>query len=330
MHATRVSLLLTVLLAGCSGPQGPWPAQGWPWPALSHAGYMPGTGKRAPAAEGAYSDFSFNWQLTGDPRIMPVQVFDDGTRMWLQFQPGSAWPAVFEAVSGGWRPLAYERDGPYMVLQGVYPNLALRGGHLHGEIRRVEEPNALARGGVSPTAPVAAPAAAAAPDARAAHPSVADAKPVPAPGTQVVPQGYAPALGQQRQKTASVESQPVDSIPVKSIAPDAALRKPVTIDRVPTAYAVSPADHTIRQALGRWAARAGWTFSAEHWAVDVDIPLVGSARFDSDFKAAVRELLAATEMGERPVQPCFYSNQVLRVVPYAQPCDRRKGMGAAS
>jgi hypothetical protein len=43
---------------------------------------------------------------------------------------------------------------------------------------------------------------------------------------------------------------------------------------------------------------------------------------------AVRHLLAATELSERPLQPCFYSNQVLRVVPYAQACDRTAGSPA--
>lgn len=95
-------------------------------------------------------------------------------------------------------------------------------------------------------------------------------------------------------------------------------------------FSVSPADQTMRQALERWASLAGWTFGAEHWAVDVDIPLVGVASFEADFKTAVRELLAATELGDRPLQPCFYSNRVIRVVAYAQACDRRKGMGVMS
>jgi len=45
----------------------------------------------------------------------------------------------------------------------------------------------------------------------------------------------------------------------------------------------------------------------------------------------VRALLAATELSERPVQPCFYANQVLRVVAYTQTCDRSAApAGAAS
>jgi hypothetical protein len=78
----------------------------------------------------------------------------------------------------------------------------------------------------------------------------------------------------------------------------------------------------MRRALARWASIAGWTFQPEHWAVDVDIPLSGSADFSDDFKQSVRDLLGATELGERPLQPCFYANRVVRVVPMSQACDR--------
>ena len=31
--------------------------------------------------------FNFDWELSGEPSVAPVQVFDDGHRTWLQFQP---------------------------------------------------------------------------------------------------------------------------------------------------------------------------------------------------------------------------------------------------
>ncbi|HEU0230569.1 MAG TPA: toxin co-regulated pilus biosynthesis Q family protein [Burkholderiaceae bacterium] len=95
-------------------------------------------------------------------------------------------------------------------------------------------------------------------------------------------------------------------------------------------FEVGPADGNIRQTLNRWAQVAGWTFNVEHWAVNVDVPIVGSATFDSGFKPAVRALLASTELGDRPLRPCFYSNKVVRVVPYAQVCDRTRNPGSSS
>lgn len=87
-------------------------------------------------------------------------------------------------------------------------------------------------------------------------------------------------------------------------------------------FRAAPPDATLRAVLARWADAAGWTFQPQHWAVDVDIPLAASADFPGDFKSAVRGLLASTELADKPLQPCFYGNRVLRVVPLAQSCTR--------
>lgn len=291
MFPHRLLLLLLVVLAGCAGPHG-GPGLSWSWPGPSPvAASYPDISHPLPDGTGLYRPFDFAWQLAGDPEIMPVQVFDDGARMWLQFPAEGAWPAVFEVGMEGWRPLSYRREPPYMVLEGVYPELALRGGHLQGVIRRlIREPEIAAEVPSPSDTPSAAILTEGSFTAPVAVPASIDTS----------SEGATPA--------------PVTEVPVEIAAP----------------FIVSPADVTIRQALARWAQVAGWTFSAEHWAVDVDIPLVGAATFETDFKSAVRELLAATEMGDRPLQPCFYSNRVVRVVPYAQACDRRKGMGVVS
>ena len=93
-------------------------------------------------------------------------------------------------------------------------------------------------------------------------------------------------------------------------------------------YSVSHTDVHLRQALTRWARLSGWRFQAEHWAVDIDIPLSASASFSDDFVGSVQALMASTELADRPLQPCFYANQVLRIVPLAEPCDRTVGDGA--
>ena len=93
-------------------------------------------------------------------------------------------------------------------------------------------------------------------------------------------------------------------------------------------YAITSADKNLRQALARWSGLSGWRFQAEHWAVDVDIPLTATANFSDDFIGSVRALVEATELSERPLQPCFYTNQVLRIVPINEACDRTAIEGA--
>lgn len=93
-------------------------------------------------------------------------------------------------------------------------------------------------------------------------------------------------------------------------------------------FAVTPEDQHLRLALSRWSGLSGWRFQPEHWGVDVDIPLTAGASFTDDFVTSVQALVASTELSDRPLQPCFYTNQVLRVVTASEPCDRTLAPGA--
>lgn len=86
-------------------------------------------------------------------------------------------------------------------------------------------------------------------------------------------------------------------------------------------WSVSLADGTVRQALARWALDANWTVA---WEVPVDIPLTAGADLATtpDFHEAVAVLADAVAMGETPIRPCFYANQVVRLLPYNAVCDR--------
>lgn len=234
----------------------------------------------SPAAQG----FRFDWQLSGDPAVAPLQVFDDGRETWLQFAPGQALPAIFGVGSEGERALPYVRRDPYVVVVGTWKALSFRGGRLSAKAQRAQS---------------AAPALADAAPAESSHPET------PAPST--------------------------DSAGAASTAPaDTAVPGPLAATP-PLVYRAAPPDSTLRAVLGRWADMAGWTFHSHHWAVDVDIPLSATAEFPGDFKSAVRGLLGATELADRPLQPCFYSNRVLRVVPIAQSCSRMTApQGAAA
>jgi hypothetical protein len=273
MHRIFKTLFLLPCLSACA-------------PSLLHGGVspawesMPGTGVR----------HDFNWRLSGDRQVAPVQVFDDGRQTWLQFAPGQATPAIFVEHNGVEHPAAYTRREPYVVVRGKWPSLVMRGGSLRARADYL----GAAPGSTAPAAVVGAT------HSVSAAPSGVSAVTQPGPAA---PPSPAPSPAASR---------------ISAAAPSAAL------------YRVTPSDDNMRRALARWAGLAGWTFQPEHWAVDVDIPLSASASFSDDFKASVRALLAATELGERPLQPCFYANQVLRVVPLSQACDRTVVRAGAS
>jgi len=88
-------------------------------------------------------------------------------------------------------------------------------------------------------------------------------------------------------------------------------------------FQVHLSDPSLRHVLVRWARSAGWTHGPDHWAVDRDLPVVapaGPEHFGADFREAVRRLLGASELTDRPLQPCFYSNRVVRVISRGDTC----------
>ena len=90
-------------------------------------------------------------------------------------------------------------------------------------------------------------------------------------------------------------------------------------------FDVRRSDKTVREVLVRWSALVGWDHQAEHWTADRDLPIVGTAdasTFGPDFRGAVRKLMDSTGLTDRPLQPCFYTNRVLRVVALSESCDR--------
>jgi hypothetical protein len=242
-----------------------------------------GPGASWQAAEPAAGGFRFDWRLSGDPAVAPVQVFDNGREVWLQFAPGQSLPAVFGVRGDGEHALPYARRHPYVVVKGEWAVLRFRGGRLAARAEREE--------GLANMAAVPA-----------------QSEPVAMPGVGAL----------------AAEGPLAVNGPAAVAAPEPVISPPPAV-LVPQ-FRAAPPDATLRAVLARWAEGSGWTFQPQHWAVDVDIPLSASADFSGDFKSAVRELLGATELAEKPLQPCFYGNQVLRVVPLAQSCSRMSSL----
>lgn len=238
----------------------------------------------------------FAWRLSGDRAVAPLQVFSDASRTWLQWLPGQMLPIILGASEQGEQVLTYLRQGPYTIVEGHWSALLFRSARQQARARRADAPLVVA----------AIPQQHGSPNSSHSQPQSARsaAQPNAAFHSQENPSAYAPLQATEPRVPEPRVSQPL--------------------------FAVSHTDLHLRQALTRWAGLSGWRFEPEHWAVDIDIPLSASAKFSEDFVSSVQALLAATELSDRPLQPCFYSNQVLRIVPAAEPCDRTRGDGAST
>lgn len=243
------------------------------------------------------SEYNFDWRLSGDRHVAPLQIFDDGKRTWLQLLPDQIAPAVFHRTAHGDRLLPFVRQGEYLLIDGVWPVLTFRGGGL----------GAAAHKALPEVTPLGIPADKISADRALDTTQHSD------DSTLSVPQPGLPKTGDYD----------VAAIDTGGDSDEARRLTDATFDSIsPPSYAVLLQDGNLRRVLHRWAARANWTFAPEHWAVDVDIPISGEADFPGSFEDAVQDVLASTELADRPLRPCFYSNRVLRVVAYTQSCDR--------
>ena len=95
---------------------------------------------------------------------------------------------------------------------------------------------------------------------------------------------------------------------------------PIVIKEV---WHIGPEDGTVRQAVARWATKANWTFGADQWELNFDLPIEAPANFEAEnFQEAIQALSQAIAMTESPVRPCFYANNVLRMIPFTRSCSR--------
>lgn len=119
--------------------------------------------------------------------------------------------------------------------------------------------------------------------------------------------------GQEMLFSLPAESSPAEALPQ-------AEPEPVILKEI---WKISPEDRTVRQALARWAGKAGWTFGPDQWEVNFDLPIQAPAEFEAaSFQEATQALSQAVAMTESPIRPCFYGNRVLRVVPFTRSCNR--------
>ncbi len=260
----------------------------------------------------AQTRFDFSYAVS-DSRI---NVFDDGQTTRLQLPEGLVLPAVIARTPAGEQILTPRRDGVYLVVDGVHAQMALVWANNRqvqiqymGAMTDLRQGRAAAHAALAPAQTTQAQAA----PVQVATTAPASRQQALASAVQVAAQASVPSLPVQAVAAASVPQTAAAVAAVAAVATEPAKPAPT--------FSVRQRE-SIRETLARWSQDAGWTHLPEHYTVDFDIQILGSVEPYTDFRAGVRALLATTSMTERPLQPCFYSNQVLRVVLRTQRCDQ--------
>ncbi|MFC5428033.1 TrbG/VirB9 family P-type conjugative transfer protein [Paraburkholderia denitrificans] len=70
--------------------------------------------------------YDFDWRMSGATEIRPYQVFDDGQRIYLQFDDPKHVPAIFADMPGGLVLLRWRPDPPYVIVDRMDPALVFR------------------------------------------------------------------------------------------------------------------------------------------------------------------------------------------------------------
>lgn len=85
------------------------------------------------AAPGAYS---FGWTVTGSDDVKPVQVFDDGAKIYVQFSDMKRPPAIFADTPRGRVLLRWEAQPPYAVIASLEQTLIFQIGTMEARAQR--------------------------------------------------------------------------------------------------------------------------------------------------------------------------------------------------
>lgn len=119
-----------------------------------------------------------------------------------------------------------------------------------------------------------------------------------------------PAASTPSVPAASLVSQPPKVIPV-SPTPPTVVAKVVPPKPIQEQWAMTASDVTLRRALGKWAAKAGWQLV---WEASVDVPINVTATFEGDFRTAVKRLFQSLSAADVNLTGMLYAgNRVLRV-----------------
>lgn len=228
-----------------------------------------------PAAAPVNVGVDWNWMVSGDNAVRPVQVFSLNGKTYLQMDAKQIMPALI--VNG--TPIPFGISPPYLVIQGMPHRIEVVANGYRAIVAYI---------GPGQTATPAAPAPSAsrvqrvsmAPDATQVQ---AVAAPVRAPAVEVrrlapaiAPQPATPAAAQPTSMLARAQSSSrVERVQVNQ--------------RDEIAWQIDPRQQMLSHALDQWAQRVGMQVE---WRAPIDVPIVGTTQYRTIFLMAFTDALA--------------------------------------
>lgn len=134
----------------------------------------------------ASANYNFGWTVTGADQAKPMQVFDDGSKVFVQFIDMKHVPAIFAETPNGRVLLRWDLQFPYAVIARAEQTLIFQSGSYEARATR-------SAAGALASAPAAAPASGATNAANAATANAAGAKTAKAASSNANPSATAAA-----------------------------------------------------------------------------------------------------------------------------------------
>ncbi|MHB8847821.1 MAG: LysM peptidoglycan-binding domain-containing protein [Burkholderiales bacterium] len=163
--------------------------------------------------------YDFHYSAAGDGMVKPVQIFDDGTRLYLQFRDPDMIPAVFVNTVNGIIRLPVHQEFPYIVADSLSPEILIKFGELQAVIRydggRPLTDNGSMTGSSEPLAIASAASIPPEQQATPAAPFMRSESPEPFSGELIfnqTPVEIKPEIKTEIHSTATVRIQPLNSI----------------------------------------------------------------------------------------------------------------------
>ncbi|WP_233272975.1 lytic transglycosylase domain-containing protein [Paraburkholderia acidisoli] len=103
----------------------------------------------AASAAATPGTFHFDWTIEGVAAARPVQVFDDGSKIYVQFGDLKKVPAIFSETPRGRVILQWEAQPPYAVISAPADTLVFQLGDAEAKARRTAHEAPLPAGGVT-------------------------------------------------------------------------------------------------------------------------------------------------------------------------------------